>query len=453
MIPTFPLFQLSRFSSLTSDLGLSPTSYLDTYNPQSGRWEQHTIGSVRVVETKQRLLYKIRKSLLEGLNDDECLSLREEVECQLQPSQVQAHPSSTIIPSSVSPPPLATTVPSNANIRGAYGGGNGNLKRQAHGTPDSAPAIKHRVTNGYYASSAMAPTSKSGEGASHVAQPGPSTPVSTVSTSSNQNTNYLYQTPAFYSTASTSVVPLPQYLMHPQSAAPAIPYHPHPPLKRWPNDYTVSELTAGFHAMELLISQSPNGSTMTQRMAFERVFGSRYVKSTVCRHRGVWRKAHRAIREEFEAMGEDERACWGEFVRRVEGRPPGRAGQGAGVLPVHEVIVYNEHVGGEGAMPPNATGVAGDVQGQPRPKGAEGEEEAPEEPVMDSLQNPADQGLDFFSCCDFFRQLTFLEGVSGSNKTNGRHQSSSYPTLLMSIGTILGNANVYDPALTNNSQT
>jgi len=105
--------------------------------------------------------------------------------CQLQPSQVQTHPSSTIIPSSVSPPPLATTVPSNANIRGAYGGGNGNLKRQAHGTPDSAPAIKHRVTNGYYASSAMAPTSKSGEGASHVAQPGPSTPVSTVSTSSD----------------------------------------------------------------------------------------------------------------------------------------------------------------------------------------------------------------------------------------------------------------------------
>ena len=37
------------------------------------------------------------------------------------------------------------------------------------------------------------------------------------------------------------------------------------------------------------------------------------------------------MREQFEAMGGDERAWWGEFVRRVEGRPPGKAGGGGGM--------------------------------------------------------------------------------------------------------------------------
>ena len=82
--------------------------------------------------------------------------------------------------------------------------------------------------------------------------------------------------------------------------------------------------------MDLLISQSPTGASMTQRTAFERVFGSRYVKSTVCRHRAVWRKAPHGLREQFEEMGTDDRACWGEFVRRVEGRSPAKAGGSIG---------------------------------------------------------------------------------------------------------------------------
>ena len=51
-----------------------------------------------------------------------------------------------------------------------------------------------------------------------------------------------------------------------------IPYHPHPPLKRWPNDYTVGEIASGFSSMDALIQQTP---TLTQRAAFERVFGCR----------------------------------------------------------------------------------------------------------------------------------------------------------------------------------
>lgn len=117
---------------------------------------------------------------------------------------------------------------------------------------------------------------------------------------------------------------------------------------------------------------------MTQRAAFERVFGSRYVKSTVCRHRGVWRKAAGPLREQFERMGTDERACWGEFVRRVEGRPPGKAAQVQ--MQMQNVGVYQPHAGSEIA-----------VVTEPRPQPEVAQPPA-DEPAMASLQCPDGQG-------------------------------------------------------------
>jgi hypothetical protein len=183
-----------------------------------------------------------------------------------------------------------------------------------------------------------------------------------------------------------------------------IPYHPHPPLKRWPNDYTVSELTTGFLAMDMLIAQSPAGAALTQRAAFERVFGSRYVKSTVCRHRGVWRKAQGPLREQYEAMGSDERACWGEFVRRFEGRAtkntrpsnpktPQTQGQpqnglGLSMVPVPSVMLFHTGGGpGNHAMSGNGSGGDSGVQAQ-LIKQREGDKNLNEGPIMDSLQKP-----------------------------------------------------------------
>lgn len=77
--------------------------------------------------------------------------------------------------------------------------------------------------------------------------------------------------------------------------------------------------------MDSLVGSMP---TLTQRVAFERVFGCRYVKSTVCRHRGVWRRAGEEVRAYFEGLERDERAVWGEFVRKVEGRASGLQGGG-----------------------------------------------------------------------------------------------------------------------------
>jgi len=78
--------------------------------------------------------------------------------------------------------------------------------------------------------------------------------------------------------------------------------------------------------MDALASAQPS---LTQRAAFERVFGCRYVKSTVCRHRAVWRRADDDVRGGFIKLGRDERAMWGEFVRRVEGRASGLNAQSA----------------------------------------------------------------------------------------------------------------------------
>lgn len=343
ILPTFPCFQLSQFNNLISDLGLTPGSYLDTYIPNSNQWEQHTITSVRIVATQQRLLYKLRRSLIDGLSEDECLSLREEIQSQIRnrrDSPVNLQPPPLPTPPKTTPvlPPTPKTSTDNIQHKNS-------LKRSApqEDTQDPRESPKIHVTNGYY----LAHSGTSTMVSSPVAGPSPSTAsTSTVSNSQtsaqpqDSNVYGMYQNSVYYNnhdndndnnnnssenhSASDSNNSLPHYLLSPQVSAPPIPYHPHPPLKRWPNDYTVSELSSGFHAMDLLISQSPTGASMTQRTAFERVFGSRYVKSTVCRHRAVWRKAPRLLREQFENMGTDDRACWGEFVRRVENRPPGK---------------------------------------------------------------------------------------------------------------------------------
>jgi len=78
--------------------------------------------------------------------------------------------------------------------------------------------------------------------------------------------------------------------------------------------------------MDALANAQPS---ITQRIAFERIFGCRYVKSTVCRHRAVWRRADEDLRTAFVKLGRDERAMWGEFVRRFEGRASGLSLQAA----------------------------------------------------------------------------------------------------------------------------
>ncbi|KAG2365266.1 hypothetical protein BDR07DRAFT_1607579 [Suillus spraguei] len=306
-ISTFPLFQLSHFPSVVSDLELTPASYVDTYNHATGNWEQHMITTVRAIETDQRLLYKLRKSLLSGLLDEECRGLAEELALQSKKKQpvspTIAAQNGTKRPATehTEGPPTKRPYPPEGYPHPMYIPPMGYMYQQVPlGHPMNAPPVaspSHTNSPEGEASSPM-PHQYSGP---------PPTPMS------GQPPNSPGQYPVVSPSSAT------------RTGSGPFPQHPHPPLKRWPNDYTVSEIAAGFRQMDTLIAQTPNA---TQRMSFERVFGCRYVKSTVCRHRGVYRKADAAVRSMFEGMGTDERAVWGEFVRRVEGRPSGKPGSG-----------------------------------------------------------------------------------------------------------------------------
>ncbi|OAX36032.1 hypothetical protein K503DRAFT_867853 [Rhizopogon vinicolor AM-OR11-026] len=303
-ISTFPLFQLSHFPSVVSDLELTSASYLDTYNNATGNWEQHMITTVRTIETDQRLLYKLRKSLLSGLSDDECQGLAEEL--ALQSKKKQAASPTILVQHSMKRP--ATEHVDGPPAKRLY--------------PEGYPHPMYIPPMGY-----MYPSVSIGHAMNtHTGPSNANSPEGEVSSSML----IPYSVPATPMGGQPPSSPGQFPIVSPSSATRAgsgasFPQHPHPPLKRWPNDYTVSEIAAGFRQMDALIAQTPNS---TQRVAFERVFGCRYVKSTVCRHRGVYRKADGAIRSMFEGMGTDERAVWGEFVRRVEGRPSGKPAQG-----------------------------------------------------------------------------------------------------------------------------
>ena len=293
------------------DLELTSTSYLDTYDSATGHWEQHLITTVRTIESEQRLLYKLRKSLLAGLADDECTGLAEELALQVkkkQASPAAPHPT----PSPTSAAQLKRPLADSAEVPSA--------KRFYF--PDSYPAHVYIPPPMSY----MLPTQ------TIPYAPLASPPLSTHSPARNGAETAEMTTPVnspFHNLQSPVIPPTPLYSPNTPNTATrtTFPQHPHPPLKRWPNDYTVSEIAAGFRAMDAMVAQSP---TATQKAAFERVFACRYVKSTVCRHRGVYRKADPSVRNVFEAMGNDERAVWGEFVRRVEGRPAMGKGSGSG---------------------------------------------------------------------------------------------------------------------------
>ncbi|TFK22801.1 hypothetical protein FA15DRAFT_671129 [Coprinopsis marcescibilis] len=425
---SFPYFSLSRLGNLISDLGLDSNSYVDTYNSGSAQWEQHTPTTVRVVGMQQRLLYRIRKSLFEGLREEDCIGLREEV--QLQNHYAHMDGGSIHVSSAT-----------RTSLSGASQDTSGSTsqKRYATDSLEHHHPPKVHIPNSYYCEQVDVPGNNVPP--SLPTPPSSGDPMNTP-TPSNES-DYLYrsqpqtnaqqqqqqsvQAPAqhqhtqqqhhhhaqqqqqqqqqtqdqqgqseqhqrrqqrdqeqhqhqrqphphtYYGvpTAPPDHGQLPAYLTDPKAVAPPIPYHPHPPLKRWPNDYTVCELTAGFTAMDILIGQAPSGSNMTQKIAFERVFGSRYVKSTVCRHRSIWKKADPTLRQQFEALGTVDGAVWGEFVRRIEGRPPGKAGAQE-TAPTQGVIDY----------------------GQPSSSSSSGAspEDHHEDPVMDSLQMRTSQG-------------------------------------------------------------
>ncbi|CAL1701910.1 unnamed protein product [Somion occarium] len=294
-IATFPLFQLSQLTQLVNDLGLSATTYVDAYNPLSSTWEQQTISAVRMIESEQRLLFRMRKSLLDGLADNDCPGVDHEIGLQ---SRTTKSASSIIVSL------------------------NASLKRPSSNSDSYTPPNKYYRSDDYNGTQRgydSAPANESSVYPQSLSIPKPSP---------NDTIHYI-QSPPSQIARTSSLTP---GLSTPSSSAsspsePTIPYHPHPPLKRWPNDYTVSEIAAGFRRMDGMIAAQP---TLTQKSTFQTVFGCRYIKSTVCRHRAVWKRADPALKDAYERMGSDERAVWGEFVKKAEGKLSNVHGNGSG---------------------------------------------------------------------------------------------------------------------------
>lgn len=95
---------MQDFPELVVELSLQPNSYVDSYNTETGQWEQHKIGTVRPVEEGQRLLYRLRPSLLDSLTD--CPQLDQEL--ALQPHRAHAGIKRTSEPYS---PPISNKHP------------------------------------------------------------------------------------------------------------------------------------------------------------------------------------------------------------------------------------------------------------------------------------------------------------------------------------------------------
>jgi hypothetical protein len=424
-IRSFPFFQLSGLAPIVNGLGLADDSYLDTYIPENGYWMQHTIHTVRIVESQQRLLYRIRKNLLEGINEDDCMNLLAEVDLQQQlissKKQVtvsQPGPSLDVgLPTPITPARSSSSIKevSEKSPRKRLASEVHSAQEFEQGRP---PTTKVHIPNNYYLTShnetagpdvsttstpVLPPETVVDEHATSAASDVDSVNVNHGVTSTGSE--YLYQNQVYYSpTSPDNTLSSSNHTETPisgnETSNGAVTYHthlshPHLPLKRWPNDYSVAEISSGFHEMDRVVAQTPN---MTQRVAFERVFGSRYVKSTVCRHRGVWKRASPALRDQFIALGNDERVLWGEFVRTVEGRQTAKAPGSriiAAVQPSsHEAIGFSAEAGTEGELVDVGGGSDG-LQGQGVPvPGHESSSGAVEQPIMDSLQNPSVSGED-----------------------------------------------------------
>jgi deoxynucleoside triphosphate triphosphohydrolase SAMHD1 len=287
-IATFPMFCLSHLTQLVSDLGLQPNSYIDVYNPQSQIWEQETITRVREVQSEQRLLFRLRKTLLDGLQDQDCPSLDIELRLLYEPQTLPAQIMSPLQKS------LKRSLPdtvSDANLPATK-----QFRPSNHQSPFAAPQVIPTAPQMYHSPSIQ------------LRSPIPSQLHQSLSPNIHPASPLARQDVLVTQPAEPPPNNGVESAILQQSS------------KRWPNDYYVCEISNGFDRMDEFIADTPS---LTQKTAFERVFRCRYVKSTVCRHRGVWRRADQNLKESFKQMGLIDRALWGEFVKKTDFRRDG----------------------------------------------------------------------------------------------------------------------------------
>ncbi|KAI0368464.1 hypothetical protein BV20DRAFT_969291 [Pilatotrama ljubarskyi] len=356
-IPTFPLFSFSALTEVVEALHLSEKTYLDTYNPRARAWEQQQMSAVRRVESEQRLLYRLRRGLLEGYQDEQCPSLSAEIRLQEEETSTRSGP---LLPessrkrqaeTSVSPPAskhhrsfsarsftssyTVGSPPSNAGPSSPFS--TADEPEPPAVTTDVLPRGSSSLQTNAYTNQISIGLPQAFEDAP--ASPAPSTfstevapprPASEDAVEVSQTIEQV-QIPIYSPSVPRQSIPpdAPQMPYATSSASVPLPFPP--PLlpggsvpRKWPNDYFVYEVAAGLRMMESIAAGEP---ALKQDEVFRRAFGQPYVKSTFCRHRSLWRQAGPDVQREFEELGKDPRAYWSELARRVEKREESARGR------------------------------------------------------------------------------------------------------------------------------
>ncbi|TDL18440.1 hypothetical protein BD410DRAFT_900882 [Rickenella mellea] len=316
-VPTFPLFRLSDFPDLMGDLGLSPSSYIDAYNAETGQWEQHKITTVRSIaqrtytnnsnsvtlfpllpldlqETVPRLLYRLRPSLLESLTD--CPSL--DTELGLQPPSRHEQEKKRQLEEASAPPAKYHRIAGPSTASPVSNGSSYLIT--SNGKVNQALLINPAVENGGNLGST---SSSSPEGNSNTNPIVPiwhsSAPIEFPTCAQDSGINHLS------STAHTQ----------PKPSTPST------TTKRWPTDFSVREVVAGFTAMSTLIANAPTAGSIRQKAAFESVFGCKYVKSTTGRAKLYWKRASEEVRAHFLSIPQGDAAGrWANLVHLMDGK-------------------------------------------------------------------------------------------------------------------------------------
>ena len=86
-VDAYPDFQLKDFPVLLELMSLQGGKWVETYNPQRGRWVCHDIETIREVETQTPLLYRVLPAGVNGarLAEHDCPGLKQEIERQINP--------------------------------------------------------------------------------------------------------------------------------------------------------------------------------------------------------------------------------------------------------------------------------------------------------------------------------------------------------------------------------
>jgi hypothetical protein len=280
-----------------SMLNLPTTSSVELYDQSTGEWMQQMLETVRFVESEQKLLYKVRKGLSKGLDDTECLGLQNEI-AWVKGQGVSAAPEDVISGSASSIGSDSDDIYQYLSLPDDSPRGTPSLAQStcALNRPPVTPASEDVPMSSY--STTLTLTGHGYEEAGCVRD----CPGHMLKLTGNNKT---YTTDASDRGTKEGEAP-PDFfacLPHPP------PVRPHPPLRRWPFDFTVSEVAHGFRRMRQYKSLFDHN---IRREAFQHVFGCRFVPHEFRRHYKTWATAKKGVKKRFE---DDKTAMWGEFEK------------------------------------------------------------------------------------------------------------------------------------------